>query len=123
MKVGWVHGDQSEGLWSFPLAQGSNDEDADVASLTRATFLYIRYRTVLNKRQEEPIMIWATSIQQSPPVAADLAASTDMFPEILRMFRELLRECFDSYRPERHYMRGRGPKWHELHDGLPLEHC
>src|SRR4029453_15770479 len=23
---------------------------------------------------------------------------------------------FDSYRPELHYMRGRGPKWHAKHD-------
>ena len=26
---------------------------------------------------------------------------------------------FDSYRPELHYMRGPGPKWHEKYDGLP----
>lgn len=26
---------------------------------------------------------------------------------------------FEHYRPERHYMRGPGPKWHAKHDGLP----
>jgi hypothetical protein len=26
---------------------------------------------------------------------------------------------FDPYRPERHYMRGPGPKWHAKHDHSP----
>jgi hypothetical protein len=25
----------------------------------------------------------------------------------------------DSYHPERHYMRGPGPKWHAKHDPVP----
>jgi hypothetical protein len=28
-----------------------------------------------------------------------------------RMWRALTRELFDTYRPERHYMRGPGPKF------------
>jgi hypothetical protein len=28
-----------------------------------------------------------------------------------RLFAELRRDLFNSYRPERHYMRGRGPAW------------
>ena len=28
-------------------------------------------------------------------------------------------KLFDSYRPELHYMRGPGPKWHAKHDRLP----
>jgi hypothetical protein len=28
---------------------------------------------------------------------------------------ELRRSLFDHYRPERHYMRGPGPKWREQH--------
>jgi len=27
---------------------------------------------------------------------------------------------FGSYHPERHYMRGPGPKWHERHPGAPI---
>jgi hypothetical protein len=27
----------------------------------------------------------------------------------------LVADLFDSYRPERHYMRGPGPKWREKH--------
>lgn len=29
-------------------------------------------------------------------------------------------KLFESYRPELHYMRGPGPKWHEKYDGLSL---
>ena len=29
--------------------------------------------------------------------------------------RHLTAMFFPSYRPELHYMRGRGPKWHEKH--------
>jgi hypothetical protein len=28
----------------------------------------------------------------------------------------MLQILFDPYRPERHYMRGPGPKWHAKHD-------
>jgi hypothetical protein len=28
---------------------------------------------------------------------------------------QLLKVLFDSYRPELHYMRGPGPKWHAKH--------
>jgi hypothetical protein len=31
------------------------------------------------------------------------------------IFREFRRSFFESYHPERHYMRGPGPKWHERH--------
>jgi hypothetical protein len=29
-------------------------------------------------------------------------------------------KLFDGYRPELHYMRGPGPKWHEKHGGAPV---
>ena len=37
------------------------------------------------------------------------------------MFRGSLAvgKLFDSYRPELHYMRGPGPKWHAKHGGQP----
>ena len=38
------------------------------------------------------------------------------FGEVLGQFLvELRRSLFDHYRPERHYMRGPGPKWREQH--------
>ena len=36
--------------------------------------------------------------------------------ELVRMFQTLVA---DSYRPELHYMRGPGPKWHAKHDPAP----
>ena len=32
-------------------------------------------------------------------------------------WRSLKQDLFDPYRPELHYMRGRGPKWHAKHGG------
>ena len=29
-------------------------------------------------------------------------------------------KLFDGYRPELHYMRGPGPKWHAKHDPAPV---
>ena len=34
---------------------------------------------------------------------------------IARVWRELWKGVFDPYRPERHYMRGPGPRWRERH--------
>jgi hypothetical protein len=35
---------------------------------------------------------------------------------LVRSWQRLIKDLFDPYRPERHYMRGPGPKWHEKHD-------
>ena len=45
----------------------------------------------------------------NPPLRASLA----------RTWRTLTHDLFDAYRPERHYMRGPGPKWRAKHAGLP----
>ena len=34
---------------------------------------------------------------------------------VVRMLRRLINDLFDPYRPEQHYMRGPGPKWHAKH--------
>jgi len=34
-------------------------------------------------------------------------------------WRSLKKNIFDSYRPELHYMRGPGPKWHAKHRTAP----
>ena len=34
-------------------------------------------------------------------------------------WRTLTRDLFNAYHPERHYMRGPGPKWHEKHGQAP----
>jgi len=34
---------------------------------------------------------------------------------IVKLARGLFRDLSDPYRPEKHYMRGPGPKWHAKH--------
>lgn len=34
---------------------------------------------------------------------------------LTQLWKSLVTELFDTYRPERHYMRGPGPKWREKH--------
>jgi hypothetical protein len=34
---------------------------------------------------------------------------------IADLVRSAAKDLFDSYRPEQHYMRGPGPKWHAKH--------
>ncbi|HEY7663450.1 MAG TPA: hypothetical protein VH934_10055 [Xanthobacteraceae bacterium] len=43
--------------------------------------------------------------RKRPSVLADVAG----------FVQDLARSLFDSYRPELHYMRGPGPKWHAKH--------
>jgi len=52
----------------------------------------------------------------STPVA--LATFRPVLTEtILLQLRGLLRDIFDPYRPELHYMRGPGPAWRAKHPG------
>ena len=40
---------------------------------------------------------------------------TSMLDRIVTGWQRLIDRATDSYRPERHYMRGPGPKWHAKH--------
>jgi hypothetical protein len=35
------------------------------------------------------------------------------------LVHDMAKALFDPYRPELHYMRGPGPKWHAKHDPAP----
>jgi hypothetical protein len=61
-----------------------------------------------DKRQPEGVMgkTVRSVDRKGPGLAADLAD----------LVRNLARSLFDPYRPELHYMRGPGPKWHAKHD-------
>ncbi len=48
--------------------------------------------------------------REAPRLLADLAD----------FVQNLARSLFDPYRPELHYMRGPGPKWHAKHDRAPV---
>jgi hypothetical protein len=47
--------------------------------------------------------------------AAQIIFSAAILAATVENWRELKKGLFDSYRPELHYMRGPGPKWHEAH--------
>jgi hypothetical protein len=47
--------------------------------------------------------------REAPSLAVDLAD----------LVHRLAHALFDTYRPELHYMRGPGPKWHAKHDPAP----
>jgi hypothetical protein len=40
--------------------------------------------------------------------------------DVVAFVQDMARSLFDSYRPEQHYMRGPGPKWHAKHDRAPV---
>jgi hypothetical protein len=44
-----------------------------------------------------------------------------MVVDLREALKDLARSLFDPYRPELHYMRGPGPKWHAKHDRAPLD--
>src|SRR5258707_14750879 len=48
--------------------------------------------------------------RQAPALRADIAD----------LLHNLAKALFDPYRPELHYMRGPGPKWHAKHDRAPV---
>ena len=65
-------------------------------------------RPARRKRRQERVMARLRETQVGARAAPVLASE---LAEILRLIKSL----FDPYRPERHYMRGPGPKWHARH--------
>jgi hypothetical protein len=54
---------------------------------------------------------------------ADRARAGGFTGELADLIRALQTLIADPYRPELHYMRGPGPKWHAKHDPAPaIEH-
>jgi hypothetical protein len=42
--------------------------------------------------------------------------ASGLLADLGELFHNLTTGVFDNYRPELHYMRGPGPKWHAKHD-------
>ncbi len=57
----------------------------------------------------------ATSVLRVSLGALTLGPRADICNVVAEHWRKLMEQVFDSYRPELHYMRGPGPKWHEKH--------
>jgi len=47
--------------------------------------------------------------------AAQIVFSAAILASTVENWRGLKKGLFNPYRPELHYMRGPGPKWHETH--------
>jgi hypothetical protein len=63
----------------------------------------------------ETIMAWLSK-------TISMIARRRKAPKLIVEFADLVRTLkalFDPYRPELHYMRGPGPKWHAKHDPTP----
>jgi hypothetical protein len=60
---------------------------------------------------EESVMAMSGFAARS--IRMDRASITSDLAELVHAFG---RDLFGGYRPERHYMRGPGPKWHAKHD-------
>jgi hypothetical protein len=43
------------------------------------------------------------------------ASPVTLFHTVVQRWQKQIARLRDPYRPERHYMRGPGPKWHEKH--------
>jgi hypothetical protein len=61
-------------------------------------------------------MFSATKADRASPIHRNASPLTAEFAALVRNLAQAL---FDPYRPELHYMRGRGPKWHAKHDPAP----
>ena len=55
---------------------------------------------------------------RNTPAKQVLPRLTADFADLLR---SLARSVLDPYRPELHYMRGPGPKWHAKHDAVTVQ--
>jgi hypothetical protein len=51
----------------------------------------------------------------SPGVAVLAVVPVASEGRLAGLWRRFMRDLLDPYRPELHYMRGPGPKWHEKH--------
>jgi hypothetical protein len=54
------------------------------------------------------------------PRTARRCNQTSTFGRVIAAMLADLHEMFDGYQPERHYMRGPGPKWHARHAALAV---
>jgi hypothetical protein len=69
--------------------------------------------------EPESVMASKRKISRTASPRRDAPGLTADFAEF---FHNLARTLFDPYRPEQHYMRGPGPKWHAKHDPAPVSY-
>jgi hypothetical protein len=55
-----------------------------------------------------------------PNVFGRQLGNTEFNRPASRVLHQVLKELLDPYHPERHYMRGPGPRWHQKHSLIRL---
>jgi hypothetical protein len=84
-------------------------------------FPYEMHYVLVMMRKSRDSTIWKKAMDEFCVTAGIQNETPRWFPNT--SWRELIRRrlmaVFASYRPELHYMRGPGPKWHEKHTGGP----
>jgi hypothetical protein len=63
-------------------------------------------------------IVFSAKLAQRPAHGTPSTASGLVLIAVL--WRKLTRNLAAGYRPERHYMRGPGPKWHERNSRSPV---
>ena len=54
--------------------------------------------------------------------AAKQHQAESLTTDFVHLVRNVARAVLDPYRPELHYMRGPGPKWHAKHNPAPVSY-
>ena len=59
-----------------------------------------------------------TTARATVRMSTDRRQSHSLVADIADLLQSFAKALFDPYRPELHYMRGPGPKWHAKHDRM-----
>ena len=70
------------------------------------------------RQQETERKSVMTTARATVRMSADRRQAPSLAADILDLFQRFAKALFDPYRPELHYMRGPGPKWHAKHDRM-----
>jgi hypothetical protein len=65
--------------------------------------------------EQQPLIEGAMRAMIPGSRVAVLAVPMASDDRLAGLWRKVVKELCDPYRPERHYMRGPGPKWREKH--------
>jgi len=60
-------------------------------------------------------------LQRRPPACSPGPAPIGCVKAVATVWQALTSWLFDAYKPEKHYMRGPGPKWHQKHRLLIMD--
>jgi hypothetical protein len=92
---------------------------SDTADFERLSYVYrtISEAVIIKQLLSATVAAigWSASATLAPAFASRPKPKRGLAAELDDLVRTLSNRLFDSYRPELHYMRGPGPKWHAKH--------